>query len=82
METEDWLKDADGVVIECELEEDINPYTLVLVVPLYTQTPENPSNITKSMTLQEALKIDKRQVAKGDKLIAYLNSRIGKKPFD
>ncbi len=81
MKTEDWLKEVDGIVIECE-EDDINPHTLVYVAPFYTKTPKNSSNITKSMTLQEALKINKRQIVKGDNLINYLKTRIGKKIFD
>ncbi|MBU2616967.1 MAG: hypothetical protein KKB79_03245 [Nanoarchaeota archaeon] len=81
MKTEDWLKEADAVVIECE-EEDISPHTLVLVRPFNTKTQELLANIGKQMTLQEAFKIEKRQIAKGDNLISYLQSRIGKKEFD
>ena len=81
MKTEDWLKEADAIIIECE-EEYINPHTLVSVSSYNTKTKEHLINVRKSMTLQEAFKINKRQIAKGDKLIAYLNSRIGKKEFD
>lgn len=81
MKTEDWLKDADGIVIECE-EDDINPHTLVSVTPTYMEGTKSSGGGQRIMTLQEALKINKKQIAKGDKFIAYLNSWIGKKIFD
>ena len=81
MKIEDWLKDADGIVIECE-EDDINPHTLVSVTPSYVEGTTSSGGGQRTMTLQEALKINKKQIAKGDKFIAYLNSRIGKKIFD
>jgi len=80
-ESNDWLKEADGIVIECE-EEEINPYTLVSVTPFYTKKADSSVDGPRNMTLQEALNIKKRQIAKGENLIAYLHSRIGKKIFD
>ena len=79
---EDWLKDADGVVIECEEGGDINPHTLVSVTPLYAEGKNGSASGQRDITLKEALKINKKQIAKGDKLIAFLNSRVGKKIFD
>lgn len=79
---EDWLKDADGVVIECEDGGNIDPYTLVSVTPLYTRAGVHLAGGQRHILLKEALKINKRQIAKGQKLIDYLNSRIGKKVFD
>ena len=38
-EIDDWLKDADGVVIECE-EDEITPYTLVSITPFYEKSGE------------------------------------------
>ncbi len=81
MEIEDWLKNANGIVIECE-EDNIDPYTLVSVTRLYIEGKTSSGSGQRSMTLQEALKINKRQIAKGDKLIAYFNSRKGKEIFD
>ncbi|MBS3091765.1 hypothetical protein J4217_04955 [Candidatus Pacearchaeota archaeon] len=81
MKTKDWLKEADAIVIECE-EEEITPYTLVLVSPFNTKTQEHLVNVRREMLLNEALNIPKRQIAKGQKLIDYLSSRIGKKIFD
>ena len=81
MRTEDWLKEADAIIIECE-EDNISPHTLVSVSPFNTKTNEHLISEIKSMTLQEALKIDKKQILRGDKLINYLKSRIGKKEFD
>lgn len=81
MKTEDWLKEADAIVIECE-EDDITPYTLVSVSPFNTKTQEHLINMTKNMTLEEALKINKRQIVHSDNLLAYLKTRMGKKIFD
>ena len=81
MEIRYWLKEADGIVIECE-EENINPYTLVSVTPLVMEGKKSSSGGQRTMTLQEAFKIPKRQVIKGQKLIDYLKTRIGKKEFD
>ena len=79
--TEDWLKDVDGIVIECE-EDNINPYTLVSVTPLYMKGKTGSAKGQRNMTLEEAFKIDKKQIARGVKLLEYLKSRIGKKVFD
>ena len=81
MKTEDWLKEADAIVIECQ-EDSINEFTLVQVMPFNTKTNELLINYKKEMILKEAFKIKKRQIVKGDKLIAYLKSRLGKKEFD
>ena len=78
MRTEDWLKEADAIVIECQ-EDSINEYTLVHVMPFNTKTNELLIDRREEMLLKEALKINKRQIAKGDKLIDYLGSQIGKK---
>ena len=64
MKTGDWLKETDAVVIECE-EDEISPHTIVLVRPFNTKTQEFLVNKGKEMTLQESLKIDKRQIVKG-----------------
>ena len=81
MKKEDWLKEADGIVIECE-EDEINPYTLVSVTPFYEKRMAQGTGGQRTMLLKEALNIDKRQITKGEKLISYLQSRIGKKIFD
>ena len=81
IKTEDWLKKADAIVIECQ-EDSITEFTLVHVMPFNTQTQEILIDHREEMLLKEALKIKKRQIAKGEKLISYLNSRIGKKIFD
>lgn len=81
MKTKDWLKEADAIIIECD-EDDISPHTLVSVSPYNTKTKEWLKFQKESMTLQEALKLDKKQIAHSNKLIEYLNSRIGKKIFD
>ena len=84
MKTEDWLKGADGIVIECE-EDDITPYTLISVTPLYIEGVKIPkgSEGQKTMILKEALKINKRLVVKNSpKLMDYLKTRIGKDIFD
>ena len=81
MKTEDWLKEADVIVIECQ-EDEISEFTLVHVMPFNTKTQELLINHRKEMLLKEALKIKKRQIAKGDNLINYLKRRIGKKMFD
>ena len=80
MKTEGWLKQADAIMIECQ-EDSINEYILVHVMPFNTKTNELLINDRKEMLLKEALDIKKRQIAKGDKLINYLKSRIGKKIF-
>lgn len=81
MKTKDWLNEADAVVIECQ-EDDINEHTLVNVTPFNTKTQELLINYREEMLLKEALKINKRQIAKGDNLINYLKTKIGKKIFD
>jgi len=82
MKDEDWLKDADGIVIECE-EDEINPHTLVSVTPLYMEGKRHTGDGgQRNMTLQEAFKIQKRQIVKGQRLLDYLKTRIGKKEFD
>ena len=81
MKTKDWLKETDAVIIECE-EDEINPYTLVSVSPFNTETNEWLKFEKESMTLKEALKINKRQIIHNDKLKEYLKTRIGKKIFD
>ena len=80
-EVEEWLKDADGIVIECE-EDNISPNTLVSITPMYVRVGKHSASGQRNVTLEEALKIDKKQIAKGENLISYLNSRIGKKIFD
>ncbi len=80
MKIKEWLKEADAIIIECE-EDTISPHTLVSVSPYNTKTKENLINLRKNMTLKEAFKINERQIVKGNRLIAYLKSRIGKKEF-
>lgn len=80
-EIEEWLKDADGVVIECE-EEDITPHTLVSITPFYEKSGKHQAEGQRTILLKEAFKIERRQIVKGQKLIDYLSSRIGKKEFD
>jgi len=84
MEKDDWLKGADGIVIECE-EDEITPYTLISVTPLYIEGVKIPkgSGGQRTMMLKEALKINKKFVVKNSpKLIDYLKTRIGKDIFD
>jgi len=84
MEKDDWLNGADGIVIECE-EDNITPYTLISVTPLYLKGVKIPkgSEGQRTMMLKEALKINKRLVVKNSpKLIDYLQTRIGKDVFD
>jgi hypothetical protein len=81
MKTEDWLKESDTIVIECQ-EDSVNEYTLVEVMPFDTKTNELLIDHKEIMLLKEALKINKRQIAKGNKLIEYLRSRLGKRIFD
>ena len=66
--------------IECQ-EDIINEYTLVNITPFNTKTNELLIDHKEEMLLKEALKINKRQIAKGNNLINYLKSRIGKKIF-
>lgn len=80
-EIDNWLKDADGVVIECE-EDEITPYTLVSITRFYEKSGKHLASGQRSVLLKEAFNIEKRQIVKGQKLIDYLNSRIGKKEFD
>lgn len=81
MKTKNWLKEADAIIIECE-EDDINPHTLVSVSPFNTKTNEWLKFEKENMTLQEALKINKKQIVHSNKLIEYLKTRMGKKIFD
>ena len=84
MEADDWLKGADGIVIECE-EDDITLYSLVLVTPLYTEGAKSPrgNGGQRTMTLQEASKIKGRLVVKNSpKLLEYIQTRMGKGMFD
>lgn len=84
METDNWLKGADGIVMECE-EDDITPYTLVLVTPLYTEGTKSPrgSGGQRTMILKEAMKIKGRLVIKNSpKLLEYIQTRMGKGMFD
>jgi len=84
MKVDNWLKGAEGIVIECE-EEDITPYTLVLVTPLYEKRAKSSkgSGGQRTMMLNEVLKIKGRVVVKNSpKLLEYIQTRIGKEMFD
>jgi len=81
-EVETWLEDVEVIVIECEEKGDIDAYTLVSVTPLYMEGEDGSASGQRQMLLKEALKINKRQVIKGQKLRDYLNSGVGKSLFD
>ena len=84
MKKDNWLKNAEGIVMECG-EEEITPYTLVLVTPLYMQGAKSPrgSEGQKTMLLKEAMEIKGRLVVKNSpKLLEYIQTRMGKKMFD
>lgn len=77
-EKNEWLDEADAIVIECE-EANINPHSLASITPFYDKTIPKIKGGQKIMTLKEAFAINKRQIAKGQNLIDYLKTRIGKK---
>jgi hypothetical protein len=84
MKTDNWLDGADGIVIECE-EEDITPYTLILVTPLYSKGEKSPkgSGGQRTMVLKEAMEIKGKLIVKNSpKLLEYIQTRMGKRMFD
>jgi len=84
MKTDNWLNGAEGIVIECD-ENDITPYTLVLVTPLYMEGAKSPkgSGGQRTMTLKEVMEIKGKLIIKNSpKLLEYIQTRMGKGMFD
>jgi hypothetical protein len=84
MKVDNWLKDTEGIVIECE-EDEITPYTSILVTPLYKEGVKSPkgSDGQRTMILKEIMKIKGRLIVKNSpKLLEYIQTRMGKEMFD